>query len=82
MSEHSVWGTRATQVGMSHNWAPPELRHSSVLWGSKGIRVQTGVNIEQRRAVCLPRGQRGHTNPVTVYILEEERKRNSLVRDA
>lgn len=57
VSEHSVWATRATQVAMSHNWAPPEFRHSSVLWGGEAIRVQTGVNVEQRRAVCLPRGQ-------------------------
>lgn len=78
MSEHPVGGTRATQVGVSHNWAPPEFGHSSMLRGSEAIRIQTGVNIEQRRAVCLSRGQRGHTNPVTVYVLEEEKERISL----
>lgn len=77
MSEHSFWGPRTPQVGMSHDRAPPELRHSSVLWGGEAIGVQAGVNVQQRRAVCLPGGQRGHTHPVTVYILEEERERNS-----
>lgn len=82
MSEHPVGATGATKVGMPHNRAPPEFRHSSVLWGSEAIRIQTGVNIEQRRAVCICRGERGHANLVTVYVLEEERGRLSLGRDA
>lgn len=73
MSEHFVGGTRAAQGGMAHDRAPPEFRHGSVLRGSEALGIQTGVNVEQRRAVCLSRGQRGHANPVTVYILEEEK---------
>lgn len=47
VSEHSVWGAGAAQVGVAHNWAPPESGHVAVLGGGKAIRVQTGVIIEQ-----------------------------------
>lgn len=47
VSEHSVGGAGAAQVGMTHNRAPPESGHAVVLGGGKAIWVQTGVIIEQ-----------------------------------
>lgn len=32
MSEHSVRGAGAAQVGTAHNWTPPESGHAAMLW--------------------------------------------------
>lgn len=53
MSEHSVGGAGAAQVGMTYNRAPPESGNAAVLGGGEAIWVQTGVIIKQRGAVCL-----------------------------
>lgn len=53
VSEHSVGGAGAAQVGMTHNWTPPESGHAAVLGGGKAIWVQAGVIVKQRGAVCL-----------------------------
>lgn len=77
MSEHSVGGAWAAQVGMGHDRAPPQSGHAAVLGGGEAVWVQTGVVIQQRGAVCFSRGQRGNANPVTVWILRERTRRNS-----
>lgn len=81
MSEHSVGGAGAAQVGMPHNWAPPDSSHVAMLRGGKAIWVQTGVIIEQRGAVCLPGGQGGYTNPVTVCILRARKTKTLIVEE-
>lgn len=53
VSEHSVGGAGAAQVGVAHNRALPESRHVAVLRGGEAIWVQKGVIIMQRRTVCL-----------------------------
>lgn len=47
MSEHSVRGAGAAQVGMTYNRAPPEAGHAAVLGGGEAVWVQTGVMIKQ-----------------------------------
>lgn len=47
MSEHSVGGAGAAQVGMTNNRAPPESRYAAMLGGGKAIWVQTGIIIKK-----------------------------------
>lgn len=46
VSEHSVGGTGAAQVGMAPHRAPPESGHAAVLGRGKAIWVQIGVIIQ------------------------------------
>ena len=71
MSEHSVGRAGAAQGSVAHHRAPPEPGHAAVLGGGETIRVQAGVVIEQRGAVCLCWRQRRDTDAVTVCILQE-----------
>lgn len=45
MSEDSVGGAGAAQVGVTNNRAPPEPGHAAVLGGCKAVWVQTGFII-------------------------------------